>query len=79
MVLAGDYFGAKTYRFNWIACTCYPLCSLCYVTAVSSPTGYSTAFKAVTIMALLLIVLLLFLYSASLWVLLANNNILRPL
>ena len=52
----------------------------CIILHLAQPlAGYSTAFKAITVIALLLIVLLLFLYSASLWVLLANNNLLRPL
>lgn len=36
-------------------------------------------FKVSVIAILLLLCILLFLYSASLWVLLANNNLLRPL
>jgi predicted Abi (CAAX) family protease len=44
-------------------------------------TGYSAAFKTLVLALLALLVLvcvLLYLYSASLWTILANNNLLRP-
>lgn len=40
--------------------------------------GYSAAFKTLVLAVLVLLCVLLYLYSASLWVLLADNNLLRP-
>lgn len=42
-------------------------------------TGYSALFKTSVLVVLLVLCVLLYLYSASLWVLLANNHLLRPL
>jgi hypothetical protein len=40
--------------------------------------GYSTAFKALMLALLVLVCVLLYLYSASLWTILGNHNLLRP-
>jgi cbb3-type cytochrome oxidase subunit 3 len=41
-------------------------------------TGFSAAFKTLVLALLVLVCVLLYLYSASLWTILANNNLLRP-